>query len=124
MMGIYNVSAQQLCTFDLSEDLQKNELKASCELNISNCHCYHYHWLKIMNFGTQNVQLYQFSSPTFISDEKIMFSARKMDISNPGYIDHTESIDTLKNTALFMSNFDGTKLERVRKIYNNSVMKN
>jgi hypothetical protein len=34
-MGIYNVSAQQLCTFDLGEDLMKNELKASCELIIS-----------------------------------------------------------------------------------------
>jgi hypothetical protein len=67
-----------------------------------------------VDFGTQNVQLYHFSSPTFISDEKILFSARKMDMSNPGYMDQSESIDTLKNTALFMSNFDGTKLERVR----------
>jgi hypothetical protein len=114
MMGIYNVSAQQLCTFDLSEDLQKNELKASCDLNISKCHCYHYYMLKIMDFGTQSVELYQFSSPTFISDEKILFSARKMDGSNPGYMDQSESIDTVKNTALFMSNFDGTNLERVR----------
>jgi hypothetical protein len=61
-------------------------------------------------------QLYQFSAPTFISDEKILFSARKMDVSkmpDPGQSHYYVNIDMSRNTALFMSNFDGTKLQRV-----------
>jgi hypothetical protein len=70
-----------------------------------------------LDFGgtqTEGYVLYQLSSPAFISDESILFSARRMDIPS-GMLTFTGySYPTERNTALFMSNFDGTKLERVR----------
>jgi hypothetical protein len=76
-----------------------------------------------LDFGgtqTEGYLLYQLSSPAFISDESILFSARMMDTS--GMLRYSEftgqatvvETDISRNTALFLSNFDGTKLERVR----------
>jgi hypothetical protein len=77
-----------------------------------------------LEFGTQIYQLYQFSSPLFISDEKILFSARKLAASrlpDPDYDDvFSLSTGINKNTALFMSNLDGTKLERVSRKWHKS----
>jgi hypothetical protein len=69
-----------------------------------------------LDFGgtqTEGYLLYQLSSPAFISDDRILFSARRMDI--PSEMFWHPTFDTSRNTAIFMSNFDGTKLERVRQ---------
>jgi hypothetical protein len=105
------VSAQKICTFDVGKDGQKDALKASADHYCVKREIFKY---QILEFGTQSSQLYQFSSPTFISDEKILFSARKLIAPE---IPKAMEYDSKKNTALFMSNFDGTNLERVCAIF-------